>query len=80
VACHHHPERTPQKQADMVSAVYLSNLLAHQHGRKQESGVIGREIDPVIAAIPKVAGKLAQWHEMAEAIAQEPVSAAGLSQ
>ena len=31
VAHHHHPERVMQDKMDMVSVVYLSNLLAHEH-------------------------------------------------
>ena len=31
VAHHHHPERVPHDKLDMLSVVYLSNLLAHKH-------------------------------------------------
>jgi putative nucleotidyltransferase with HDIG domain len=75
VAYHHHPERAPQEKADMVAVVYLSNLLAHEHAGKGNSDTVCREVNPKVLAIPSVSEKLPQWHEMAEATAQEPAAA-----
>jgi len=75
VAYHHHPERAPQGKADMVAAVHLSNLLAHEHAGKSDSDMICREVDPKVLALPSVSEKLPEWHEMAEAMAQEPAAA-----
>jgi putative nucleotidyltransferase with HDIG domain len=72
VAFHHHPERVPQEKPDMVSAVYLSNLLAHQHAGKQEDITVEQDVHPQILAIPGISEKLPEWRELAETIAHEP--------
>jgi putative nucleotidyltransferase with HDIG domain len=73
VAHHHHPQRVPPGKLTMVSAVYLANLLAHQHsGDPQPAAPQGSPaIDPAILAIPEVAENLPEWHEIAEAAAHE---------
>jgi hypothetical protein len=54
----------------MVSVVYLSNFLAHEHsGDSLGKGIVKPEVDPKILAIPGVSEKLAEWHSMAETIA-----------
>lgn len=72
VAHHHHPERVMQDKMDMVSVVYLANLLAHEHsGTKGNSTQPCACVDPTVLAIPDVNDHLEQWHEMAEGVAQE---------
>jgi hypothetical protein len=56
----------------MVSAVYLSNLLAHQHAGKQEDITVEQDVHPQILAIPGISEKLPEWRELAETIAHEP--------
>ena len=73
VAHHHHPERVRHDKLEMISAVYLANLLAHEHfGDKNDPMDTAQPIRGGILAIPGVAAKLPEWHEMAEAAAQEP--------
>jgi putative nucleotidyltransferase with HDIG domain len=71
VAFHHHPERLQQDQPDMVSAVYLSNLLAHQHAGDKEN-ILQQDIHPAVLAMPAISEKVPEWHETAEALAHEP--------
>jgi len=72
VAHHHHPERVPHDKVDMLSVVYLSNLLAHKHSADKDPSREARDtIDPVILAIPGVSEKVPQWQELAEAAARE---------
>jgi putative nucleotidyltransferase with HDIG domain len=76
VAHHHHPERVPHDKLDMLSTVYLSNLLAHEHsGEKNCTGESQQDIHPVILAIPGVSENLSKWREMAEAVSQQPQGA-----
>jgi putative nucleotidyltransferase with HDIG domain len=72
VAHHHHPERVIQEKVDMISIVYLSNMLAHEHsGAKGDSVRPSVCIDPSVLAIPEVNDSLKEWHEVAEGVAQE---------
>jgi len=76
VAHHHHPERVPHGSLDMISVVYLANLLAHEHaGNEQEESPPGQPIDPKVLAIPGVAAKLPEWNSLASMIAREPEGA-----
>ena len=76
VAHHHHPERVPHGSLDMISVVYLANMLAHEHaGTEQEKSVAGQPMDPNILAIPVVAENLAEWNTLASTIAREPEGA-----
>jgi putative nucleotidyltransferase with HDIG domain len=74
VAHHHHPERIPQSHIDMISVVYVANLLAHEHSGERTGGgaLVQSAIDPKILALPDVAEQLPQWHQMAEEFAHEP--------
>lgn len=72
VAHHHHPERVAQDKIDMMSVVYLSNVLAHEHSASRgKSAQPSLCIDPSVLAIASVNDNLAEWHEMAEGVAQE---------
>jgi putative nucleotidyltransferase with HDIG domain len=76
VAHHHHPERVSHDKLDMLSAVYLANVLAEAHSGENNIPIDAQQaIHPVILAIPGVSEKLPQWQEMAEAFAREPQGA-----
>ena len=75
VAHHHHPERVPQGNLDMISVIYLANQLAHQHSGGGPSPEAVPSIEPRILEIPGVAAGLPGWHDMAEAVAREPQGA-----
>lgn len=72
VAHHHHPERVTQEKVDMISVVYLANMLAHEHvGSKEVTTGLPISIDPSVLSIPEVNDNLEEWHEMADSVAQE---------
>jgi putative nucleotidyltransferase with HDIG domain len=72
VAHHHHPERVAQEKIDMISVVYLANMLAHEHANsKEETAGPAVCIDPSILSIAEVNDNLDDWHEMAESVSQE---------
>ena len=68
VAHHHHPERVEQDQLDLVSIVYLSNLLAHEHevGSSDGAGLIYAQIDVRTLEKAGMAGHLEEWRQKAE--------------
>jgi len=73
VAHHHHPQRVPQHKLDMITVVYLSNLLAHEVSSDGcNAELVHQEIDPKILANIGVADQLPEWRQMAEAAAHEP--------
>jgi putative nucleotidyltransferase with HDIG domain len=78
VAHHHHPQRVPHERLDMISVVYLANVLAHEHSGDERGLDLKSSfpIDPKILAIPEISDNLPEWHEMAETIAREPQGAA----
>lgn len=75
VAHHHHPERVPQGNLDMISVIYLANQLTHQHAGAGGSPEVLPAIEPQILAIPGVGEGLPGWHDLAEAVAHEPQGA-----
>jgi len=73
VAHHHHPQRVPQHRMDMITVVYLSNLLAHEvSGEVGDAQLVHQEIDPKVLDDIGAAGQLIEWRQMAEAAAHEP--------
>jgi len=72
VAHHHHPERVPHAKLDLLSTVYLSNVLAHDPlGTKSCDGKAKQEIHPVILSIPGVSENLPKWRDLAETVSRE---------
>jgi putative nucleotidyltransferase with HDIG domain len=72
VAHHHHPERVSQEKVDMISVVYLANMLAHEHvGSKEETAGPAVCLDPSVLSIPEVSENLDEWHEIADSVSQE---------
>jgi putative nucleotidyltransferase with HDIG domain len=71
VAHHHHPERVPHAKLDLLSTVYLSNVLAHDPLGTNCGGEVEQEIHPVILAIPGVSENLPKWRELAETVSRE---------
>jgi putative nucleotidyltransferase with HDIG domain len=73
VAHHHHPERIPRKSMDLTAVVYLSNLLAHQHGDGAQEGeaFVESPIDAEIFTAIGEAEHLAEWQKMAELVGKE---------
>jgi putative nucleotidyltransferase with HDIG domain len=73
VAHHHHPERVSQHRLDMITVVYLSNLLAHENsGEASPPALIHQEIDARILDAVGMADQLPEWRQVAEAAAHEP--------
>jgi len=73
VAHHHHPQRVPQHKVDMITVVYLSNLLAHEVGGDiGDSQLVFQEIDHKVLTDVSAADQLPEWRQMAEAAAHEP--------
>lgn len=73
VAHHHHPERVSQHKLDMITVVYLSNLLAHESsGEASQLALIQPEIDAGIVDAIGMADQLPEWRQVAEAAAHEP--------
>ncbi|MGH9686019.1 MAG: HDOD domain-containing protein [Candidatus Acidiferrales bacterium] len=72
VAHHHHPERVPQHKLDMITVVYLSNLLAHENSGEPSPGSAYQPIDQNILEAIGMADQLPEWRQLAEAAAHEP--------
>lgn len=73
VAHHHHPQRVPQHKVDMITVVYLSNLLAHEVSADLgDHQLVHQEIDPKVLVDVGAADQLPEWRQMAEAAAHEP--------
>ncbi|MGA9884830.1 MAG: response regulator [Candidatus Acidiferrales bacterium] len=72
VAHHHHPERVPQHKLDMITVVYLTNLLAHENSGDPGPGSAYQPIDQNIIEAIGMAGQLPEWRQLAEAAAHEP--------
>lgn len=73
VAHHHHPERIPQQKMDMITVVYLSNLLAHESaGEGVQAALRNQEIDSKLLQDIGMTDQLPEWRQMAEAAAHEP--------
>jgi putative nucleotidyltransferase with HDIG domain len=73
VAHHHHPERVSQHRLDMITVVYLSNLLAHENsGEASPPALAHQEIDAGILDAVGMADQLPEWRQVAEAAAHEP--------
>ncbi|MGH9738678.1 MAG: HDOD domain-containing protein [Candidatus Acidiferrales bacterium] len=71
VAHHHHPERVPQHKLDMITVVYLSNLLAHENSGDRSAGYAYQPIDQNILEAIGMADRLPEWRQLAEAAAHE---------
>lgn len=73
VAHHHHPERVSQHRLDMITVVYLSNLLAHENsGEGSPPALVQQEIDTGVLNAIGIADQLPEWRQVAEAAAREP--------
>jgi putative nucleotidyltransferase with HDIG domain len=73
VAHHHHPERVSQHKLDMITVVYLSNLLAHENsGEVSPPALIYKDIDSGVLDAIGMADHLPEWRQMAGAAAHEP--------
>lgn len=73
VAHHHHPQRAPQHKVDMITVVYLSNLLAHDVSSDSSNAqLIHQEIDPKVLAAVGASDRISEWRQMAQAAAHEP--------
>ncbi|MGH9717209.1 MAG: HDOD domain-containing protein [Candidatus Acidiferrales bacterium] len=73
VAHHHHPERVPQHKLDMITVIYLSNLLAHEvDSDAGRASLVHRDIDPDVLKAIGAEDQLLEWRQMAEAVAHEP--------
>jgi putative nucleotidyltransferase with HDIG domain len=73
VAHHHHPERIQQHKLDMISVVYLSNLLAHEtNGEAGGKSFAFQPIDPKLLEAIGAVDQLPEWRQMAETVAHEP--------
>jgi putative nucleotidyltransferase with HDIG domain len=72
VAHHHHPERIQQHKLDMITTVYLSNLLAHETSGDSARTTTHQPIDEKLLQDIGMADQLAEWRQMAEAAAHEP--------
>jgi putative nucleotidyltransferase with HDIG domain len=66
VAHHHHPRRAPTNSLDMVFAVYVTNILAHEL-ECLESGQIPPSLDLELLQSAGVLDKLPEWRKIAEA-------------
>lgn len=73
VAHHHHPERILSGAWNPAKAVYVANLLAHEHaGPGGEVGLTHSPIDPALVESAGGAERLRGWHDVAAALATEP--------
>jgi putative nucleotidyltransferase with HDIG domain len=76
VAYHHHPERVSHDKLDILSVVYISNLLAHACTDESDPSFdCTLALHPCILAVPGVADNLRQWRETAKEISLEPQGA-----
>ena len=73
VAHHHHPLRIPHDALDAVGIVHVANFLAHEH--PVHPPVTGpapyQQVDVEYLESVAMADSLAEWHEMAEIVANE---------
>ncbi len=73
VAYHHWPGRVKQSAFDLLSAVHIADILAHEHEAE-----LNPEEEPFASVDPDyleglgVADQLDRWHEIAEEEAREP--------
>ena len=66
VANHHHRERIENPQLDLVAAVYLANLLAHEHDQPSSAA---EEPDAAYLQAIGATDKLREWREFAKKLA-----------
>ena len=67
VAHHHHPRRVPATGIDMITVVYVTNVLAHER-EAGESGSSAPAIDMEYLAQIGAVEKLADWRKIAEGV------------
>ena len=67
VAHHHHPRRVPATGIDMITVVYVTNVLAHER-EAGESGSTPPAIDMEYLAQIGAVEKLADWRKIAEGV------------
>jgi putative nucleotidyltransferase with HDIG domain len=72
VAHHHHPERIQQHKLDMITVVYLANLLAHETSGDSGRTTVNQPIDEKLLQDMELADQLPDLRQMAEAAAHEP--------
>jgi HD-like signal output (HDOD) protein len=66
VAYHHAPEKVPHYRFDALAAVYVANLLAHEHNGHAKQARVDWNI-PLLEKMG-VAGNLPKWRELAKRI------------
>lgn len=74
VADHHHPERISESTWGPAKAVYVANLLAHEHATRvtAETGLVYCQIDPAFMESAGGADSLRGWGEIAASLASQP--------
>ena len=75
VAHHHHPERVPQENLDIISIVYAANLLAHEQEEKGPKSLVEAELDPAIVEKVGLAEHMDEWREKIEEMSQRTATA-----
>lgn len=75
VAHHHHPERVQQHKLDMITVVYLSNVLAHETAGDASQAAANQSLDEKLLQDMGLADQLPDWRQMAEAAAHQPQGA-----
>jgi putative nucleotidyltransferase with HDIG domain len=80
VAHHHQPDRIPHDTLDAVGIVHIANFLAHEH--PVHPPIAGtpphQPLDAAYLALVGLADAIDEWHEMAEASANEMRGAASV--
>lgn len=68
VAHHHHPERVPHDKMNMITLVYVANILAHEHAPKgPESLEMAYDaIQPELVGVNGTEQSVAVWHKLSE--------------
>ena len=72
VAHHHHPERVHQHKLDMITVVYLSNVLAHEASGDSSRAPANQALDEKLLQDMGLVDQLPDLRQMAEAAAHEP--------
>ncbi|MGH9362883.1 MAG: hypothetical protein ACRD2T_13295, partial [Thermoanaerobaculia bacterium] len=77
VANHHDPARVAQPRMDVLAAVYLANVLAHEEEAPRGGEPAGAQaaMDPSYLESLGASSRLASWRAMAKAQAQAAAEA-----
>ncbi|HTV60036.1 MAG TPA: response regulator [Verrucomicrobiae bacterium] len=73
IAHHHQPRRARPVNLDLVTGVYIANILASQAGRPSVGAGVGEvsEFDSELLDSLHIAGRIPGWREMAEILASQ---------